>query len=66
MVSMSVLNEPEILENLNARYNATKIFTHIGPTLIVVNPYKNVAKKVFARETFEKFRYLMQHRETQN
>ncbi len=37
---MDILNEPEILSNIKRRYKADKIFTKIGPTLIVVNPYK--------------------------
>ena len=40
MVQMDVLNEPEILHNLDTRYRQDQIFTYIGPTLIVVNPYK--------------------------
>ncbi len=40
MCDMDVLNEPEILNNLVERYKKDKIFTFIGPTLIVVNPYR--------------------------
>ena len=40
MCNMDILNEPEILNNLVQRYKADKIFTFIGPTLIVVNPYR--------------------------
>lgn len=40
MCNMDVLNEPEILSNIKRRYAQDKIFTKIGPTLIVVNPYK--------------------------
>lgn len=43
MVDMSVLNEPEILNNIALRYGADQIFTHIGPTMIVINPYKKLA-----------------------
>jgi myosin heavy subunit len=39
---MDVLNEPEILNNLKHRYRQDRIFTKIGPTLIVVNPYKRI------------------------
>jgi myosin heavy subunit len=42
MCSMDVLNEPEILSNIRRRYSSDKIFTKIGPTLIVVNPYKTI------------------------
>lgn len=40
MCNMDILNEPEILNNLVERYKKNKIFTFIGPTLIVVNPYR--------------------------
>ena len=40
MVSMNILNEAEILQNIEFRYKKDLIFTYIGPTLIVVNPYK--------------------------
>lgn len=43
MVKMNCLNEAEILDNIKRRYEKDTIFTYIGPTLIVVNPYKNLA-----------------------
>ena len=46
MVKMNVLNEAEILNNINIRYNQDIIYTYIGPTLIAINPYK-VVKKSF-------------------
>lgn len=39
MVNMPILNEPEILHNIKKRYSQNNIFTYIGPTLIVMNPY---------------------------
>jgi myosin heavy subunit len=40
MVDMLVLNEPEILHNIRARYSLGNIYTRIGPTMIIMNPYK--------------------------
>lgn len=40
MCNMDILNEPEVLNNLVQRYKSDKIFTFIGPTLVVVNPYR--------------------------
>jgi myosin heavy subunit len=40
MCHMTVLNEPEVLNNLIERYKKDLIFTYIGPTLIILNPYK--------------------------
>jgi len=42
MVRMGTMNEPELISNLSRRYNQDIIFTYIGPTLIVVNPYKSL------------------------
>lgn len=44
MCEMNILNEPEILRNLTERYKKDDIFTYIGPTLIVVNPYKIIER----------------------
>jgi len=44
MCEMNVLNEPEVLNNLVQRYKHDYIFTYIGPTLIIINPYKVVKK----------------------
>ncbi len=42
-VKMNCLNEAEILDNIIKRYEKKNIFTYIGPTLLVVNPYsKNI------------------------
>jgi myosin heavy subunit len=42
MCKMNVLNEPEVLSNIIRRYKKDEIFTSIGPTLIVVNPYRKI------------------------
>ena len=42
MVNMDVLNEAELLYNLKIRYKIDLTFTYIGPTLIVINPYKPI------------------------
>lgn len=39
---MNILNEPEIIANIKQRYLKDIIFTYIGPTLIVMNPYKTI------------------------
>lgn len=50
MCNMDILNQPEVLYNLVARYRQDKIFTFIGPTLVVVNPYR-VLPEYFSKET---------------
>ena len=42
MVDMENLCEAELLYNLRERYKVDKIFTYVGPTLIVLNPYFTV------------------------
>ena len=40
MVNLEYLNNPEILENIKLRFKKEQIYTWVGPTLLVVNPYK--------------------------
>ncbi|KRW98093.1 Regulator of chromosome condensation 1/beta-lactamase-inhibitor protein II [Pseudocohnilembus persalinus] len=42
MVSMEILNEPEIINNLQERFFQRKIYSYVGPTLVVMNPFKKV------------------------
>ncbi len=39
---MLVLNEPEILFNILVRYKLGNIYTRIGPTMIIMNPFKYI------------------------
>ena len=40
MVNLEYPNNPEILENIKLRFKKQQIYTWVGPTLLVVNPYK--------------------------
>lgn len=42
MVSMEIINDAELLLNLAARYRNNLIFTYVGPTLLVINPFQPV------------------------
>ena len=42
LTSLSYLNEPSILHDLQQRYAQDLIYTHAGPVLIAVNPFKKV------------------------
>ena len=42
MCLMNNLNEENILDNLTRRYQEDQIYTSIGPTLISLNPYKEI------------------------
>ena len=54
MVEMENLSEAELLYNLKERYEKWKIFTYVGPTLIVLNPYKMIPE-LFTKEVLEGF-----------
>lgn len=40
MVDLECLNDAELLINLQKRFESKMIFTYVGPTLLVVNPYE--------------------------
>lgn len=40
MVNLECLNDAELLINLQKRFEDKMIFTYVGPTLLVVNPYQ--------------------------
>lgn len=42
MVNLEIINDAELLVNLAIRYKNDLIFTYVGPTLLVVNPFKPV------------------------
>ena len=46
MVDMEVINDAELLVNLKKRYEKNLIFTYVGPTLLVVNPFKAIPNLV--------------------
>lgn len=55
MVNLSCFNEPELLNNLKVRYKHDIIFTYIGPTLLIINPYKLLTCE-FSQEITEKYK----------
>ncbi|KAL4510085.1 hypothetical protein ABPG72_010278 [Tetrahymena utriculariae] len=57
---MDHLNQAEILINLQRRYDQDLIFTFIGPTLVVMNPYKLIPK-IFSDETRKIFSSQAKH-----
>jgi len=46
---MTVLNEAELSKSIGERYVKDDYMTYIGPTLIVINPFKLV-KRYFPKE----------------
>ena len=43
LTGLTYLNEPSILHGLNLRYSEDLIYTHAGPVLIAINPFKQVS-----------------------
>ena len=52
LVELVVLNEPEILQCLENRYQQDKIYTYTGPILIALNPFKALPA-VYNKEVLE-------------
>lgn len=42
MVNMEIINDAELLMNIAGRYKLNLIFTYVGPTLLVVNPFQSI------------------------
>lgn len=60
MVDLECLNDAELLINLQRRFENKQIFTYVGPTLLVVNPYEQIPG-VFTEETLKKYQqYVFQ------
>lgn len=51
---MEVLNDAELLENVRKRYMQDLIMTYVGPTLLVVNPFKRMPQNI-SEETRVKY-----------
>ena len=46
LTGLTYLNEPSILHGLNLRYSEDLIYTHAGPVLIAINPFKQVSSAI--------------------
>jgi len=51
---MNTLNDAELLNNVHLRFMGDYIFTYVGPTLLVMNPFKGLPKQ-FDEETKKKY-----------
>ena len=54
MAATKNINEVDLLYNLKNRLNQDKTFTNVGPTLIIVNPFKEI-KDVYGPEKIDYF-----------
>ena len=54
MADTKDINEVDLLYNLRNRLNKDKTFTNVGPTLIIVNPFKTI-NNVYGPEKIEYF-----------
>ena len=60
MADTKDINEVDLLYNLKNRLNQDKTFTNVGPTLIIVNPFKEI-KDVYGGEKIEY--YIEKHKQ---
>jgi myosin heavy subunit len=49
MITLDVLSEAAIQDNIRQRYQQDKIYTYIGPILLTVNPYRLL--NIYGRNT---------------
>jgi myosin heavy subunit len=54
MASIEDINEVDLLNNLKNRFHSKEIFTNVGPTLIITNPYQKI-EKAFGEEVIEEY-----------
>lgn len=54
MVNMETINDAELLVNLSIRYKNNLIFTYVGPTLLVINPFQGIPG-MFDQDTMYKY-----------
>lgn len=54
MAAVEDINEVDLLNNLKNRFIKKNIFTNVGPTLIIINPYQKI-EGVFSEEIIEKW-----------
>ena len=54
MVNLEILNDAELLLNCRCRFEKSLIFTYVGPTLLVTNPFQNVPP-LYTKEVLQSY-----------
>ncbi len=54
MAAVADINEVDLLNNLKNRFYKDITFTNVGPTLIIMNPYKRI-ENVYSESIIEEF-----------
>ncbi|CAF0778200.1 unnamed protein product [Didymodactylos carnosus] len=54
LTALSYLNEPEVLYNLESRFNKSQIYTKCGIVLVAINPYENL--NIYGSDTIQLYR----------
>ena len=62
MAATKDINEVDLLYNLKNRLNLDQTFTNVGPTLIIVNPFKMISGEYGP----EKIEYYLEKHEKEN
>nr|ADD91458.1 myosin V-like protein [Adineta vaga] len=54
LTALSYLNEPEVLYNLESRFNKSQIYTKCGIVLVAINPYESLS--IYGNDTIQLYR----------
>jgi len=54
LMDLPFINEPEVINNIQKRYQDDQIFSYLGSSLISVNPYKYI-HKLFENKVLEQY-----------
>ncbi|CAF1537304.1 unnamed protein product, partial [Adineta ricciae] len=54
LTALSYLNEPEVLYNLESRFNKSQIYTKCGIVLVAINPYEYLS--IYGNDTIQLYR----------
>ncbi|CAF2547606.1 unnamed protein product [Rotaria sp. Silwood2] len=54
LTALSYLNEPEVLYNLESRFNKSQIYTKCGIVLVAINPYEVLS--IYGNDTIQLYR----------
>lgn len=55
LVNLPILNEAELLNSLKLRFMKDKIFSYVGYTLLIVNPFRDLPD-LYNKNMIEKFK----------
>ncbi|KAL4464464.1 hypothetical protein ABPG72_011752 [Tetrahymena utriculariae] len=61
LINLPILNEAELVQCIKIRFQNNQIFSYVGQTLIIVNPFKDIFD-LFSNEVIENFKHCARKR----